>query len=323
MKSSRIRSLLFLAGVIPILILLGVWGIQEPREIREWHLSGTCDFSLHKIGKALLEYSAKDSASHEFPPDLEILLRRHYLPHKGLLSCGKNTSKPYYYFSRLRSDMPGNLPLLVEADYPHIYYDNNSGEVLQYGRYLTLDFTTYFVRQGKEDVAQLIQKGEQARQLMENNNHEYLLNQLELSTQSLAEGRVVDGVRNFLWDAAILWKLRQESDVSSLYRVKKYWAVLARTLASWERNFAPDIPVNRLPDYYREAQGAAREVAYLRWRWEKRDARQILARDLSHSNYFIRKNAWHLLSGSATLPFPELGFISPKICQDVRVDLEK
>lgn len=260
-------------AVAAISILLALlFGLSESRQIREMQQGEFCRHNLARIVFALMEYADQEGNGLRFPESLDKLIALRYLPNQEVLKCASHGTN-YLYFSDLQRDMPETMPLVMEANPDHLYFDQ-SNRAIPFGIVAYVDGDIKLLNQSYLSFEQ--KQAANARDIMRTKDLAYLL---QVTTNP-----------NFALQAAAFWRLRQEHDILGISKLKNSWAALEKqyppgTLTSFES---------------KPAEAALRQLAYLLWQADTTMVWPRLKYDFAHNSYWIRKQAWQMVNRQAT-----------------------
>lgn len=264
--------------ITPLMLFLGLailsytWRPLESPSVKEDRLRALCCLGLKQINLQLFQYAKNKGQGIYFPDRLETLIEAGYLQDKHILECG--CLAEYHYFTGLRTDMPGNLVLLMEKQALHrVTWDDGTSE--NRGWVIFLDGTVRLgLRPGDEKIIYSLM--EQAMSLANAQNTTELF-------QVLQNTKLVNDQAK----AMALWRLRQ---LSSIGWTQQEWGTVMKYLGS------------------RSAE-VSRQAALLLWKNNRKDALFVALNSLNNDNYFVRRDTWQTLFPRG----PKLGYLSPKI----------
>ena len=179
---------------------------NESEQIKQQRLNQNCWYALKRISIALLEYAQRDGHGLYLPKSLLELVEKGYLKQKEILFCKTQNHVPYRYIPNLRLDMPGNIPIIIEQNMPHLIQSRNKIQKMAFG--LFLDFVVYSLHEGQ--ALFILKETDQALDVLQKNN-EYILKQV-----------LEDPYQSFRVKSMALWQLGQRASPTYLRLVQQH-----------------------------------------------------------------------------------------------------
>ena len=290
MAVSLMRYIKYSVSFCIIILLLITFAFvflgNESEKAKQQRLNQNCWYALKRISIALLEYAQQDGHGLYLPETLNELVKKGYLKQKEILFCKTQNHVPYRYIPNLRLDMPGNIPIIIEQNMPHlIYLSKNKTQKRAFG--LFLDFTVYSLHEGQDLF--ILKETEQALDILKKNDEHILKQVLE------------DPYQSFRIKSMALWRLGQQAKPVYLQLVKEhlyhssFWVSRQAAFTLWQWN-----KQQALPFIYKS-----------------------LLHHYSTKNYLIRKYSWSELNNYKKNSLQCLVYLSPRLSASQAVKLMK
>lgn len=282
---SNNKRRLWVAGMVAgVCVVFCLFGLQESPFVSEMKHAEFCRHLMGRLAFALFQYAGQHG---QFPDSLSAL-QEHGLIGRDHFGCPRQAGSEYVYLAGVRSDMPENMPLLVEAHAPHLFYAND-GRVIPYGMVLYLDGSQ--VPTARDLLPDIVEQARRALAVMRGD------------TDKAAAIIASPSRQTYLMHAAALWRLRQEKQLHCLPAVREYLSFLRknRTLGM---------------SYQGDIQCAGRQAAYLLWPHDRKLALPELTSDMTSHVYSVRKRAWQMVFPEMPPQLPPYAFISMTIPEE-------